>query len=158
MIKNEGTDEFRIEWHDPRELPNEVRGFIYNLYRILVELHPAINRLRFAFIISMKDAPEQTQHADNESIVLYKYDNVRVPIEQIPFSMIFDVEHCVDNKSYLRVKNKLVLIPPGGYILFRGDCRHSGVAYNKQNIRLFVGVGTTVFPWDPDKVILYRDV
>ena len=146
-------------WHHPKMKPNKIRDFILEFNKFLLILHPNINKIKWAFIVSGDNSTQQSPHCDNTYLASFRLDHIRTELDCIPFSIIFDIENDVNNVSKLCVHDflekkvpRVNKIAPGGCIVFRGDCLHSGVAYTRPNIRLFLGVGTHAFPWDDNSV------
>lgn len=110
---------------------------------------PNIRHIRFSLIWSGKNCNQQPLHADEDAY----YNSVdaygKRRIDNAPYSIIFALE---DNSNPTSLdlddhgKRKNVKLPQGSGILLRGDCRHAGVAYDRENYRLFVALGSDDYP------------
>lgn len=150
-----------------KTLPSCIYTIVNRLKRIIVSLHPSVNKIKWVFIVSEANSARQTPHFDNVSIYEYRLKRVRTNIGQIPFSVLFDLQYdVVGNPSRLCFYNEVGhdlsctvhTISPGGFTMFRGDVLHGGADYPVRNIRLFMGVGTFAFPWDDNAVHVVQRV
>jgi hypothetical protein len=48
--------------------------------------------------------------------------------------------------KWLNSRNQVVELPVGSFVIWRGDYIHAGAAYNIFNSRLFVSLGSFLFP------------
>jgi hypothetical protein len=116
---------------------------LQHLIKLLKLLHPKITSTNIKLLKSDAGCEEQPTHYDDDSMI----NVIQECFEDISFSLIISLENSIDNPTsiLIGVDRKICVLLQGSIILFRGNFFHAGAAYNKKNLRLFIGIGTNKY-------------
>ncbi|KUF80061.1 hypothetical protein AM587_10012248 [Phytophthora nicotianae] len=124
---------------------------------VVAMLHPGWEPGVFSFMRSMPGGAEQEPHQDYQ-----ESDLVRAREHHpggVPASMIFALEPGTKLRIYVGCftarddsKARVVEIPVGFCVLFRGDLIHNGMPYTTTNYRLHCYLSYAGMKWTPDIV------
>ncbi len=150
------------------DLPSAIKVALQDVCNGLIEFNPLIKDITLSYLISTEGCTSQVMHCDNTSISLFRtlskeqLHPLRHPsVNEMPFSMLIALENHKINPTkiefYHGLEKQIVTIVQGRGVIFRGDKEHGGAAYTQRNIRLFLGVGTYKFPYNPKEVDIIVD-
>jgi hypothetical protein len=171
--KSENRDQktFHDDINNLTALPPSLR----ELTLFFLRIHPNTRYMAFKLLKSISPCPQQSIHADD--LILSTRDanqdipaNIKNSFDNLSFSIIITLEPD-DNRTAISLTNwsnndgqpttPLEIfdetLTQGSLIILRGDTLHAGAAYNvpnSENIRCFIGIGTTIYPNDGLEVAL----
>ncbi len=155
---NTSNNETGWKWYLPSGFTghDEVTGFLDRLQKTMAKLHPNTTEMEVLLLVSKKGCPEQVIHRDSCTMSDARFNNKRLAFASIGFTMLFALMPDTKLKIAANKTNanttKVIEIADSNGIIFPADIFHAGAAYDKENVRLFVAVGTNEFPCSNNEV------
>lgn len=138
--KEKGKTEIKISRRsNARILPS-----LNRLLRVLLQWHGDNSLVKMLELRSKNECEEQDQHADSVEMAEDKErKNWTRDRSDIQYSMLVSIW---PGTVWVSDKGETIDIPVGSFIIWRGDCRHSGGAYATEHCRLFICIGSVRYP------------
>jgi hypothetical protein len=130
---------------------------IINIVNLIKSVHAETKTLIFKLLKSISPCEEQSIHTDDN---ILSSDSSKKQYSLCSFNILVALEpndNITQLICYEGGQKQKIIILQGGLMCWRGDFLHGGAGYEKQNIRLFIGVGTEEFPNDGEDVGLFND-
>lgn len=142
-------------------------SYLQRLAELLLCLHPNIKTIEWSMLNSEPKCGEQPLHDDDVHLSSVNSKNPaninskgRKQVKTLSYSILVSLEGNNNPTSLIMARNNKktptqILIPQGGFVMFRGDCGHAGASYLQDNDRGFIRIGTKKFPHDSNELAFY---
>ncbi|KAG3164653.1 hypothetical protein PI124_g11555 [Phytophthora idaei] len=136
---------------NPRGMSSALQELEKALKVVIAMIHPGWMPGVFSFMRSKPGGTEQEPHQDYQEKDLARARK-KFP-DGVPGSMIFALEPKTKLRVYMvSFKARVVEVPVGFCVLFRGDLIHNGMPYASKNHRLHCYLSYQGMSWTPDVV------
>jgi hypothetical protein len=142
-------------YSDAEQVPHKIYE---ELIKMITIAHPETTSITFKLLKSSKKCKTQSLHVDDGE---FNNHTERKKYSKASFSMLMALEPN-GNETSLKMRNlklkakRIQRIHQGCIVMWRTDLPHAGSKYKKNNIRLFVAIGTDDFRNDGINVGLFH--